>query len=213
MTLARKRRHCSSSSDYSASCIALRPKCPLPTRRARKVARQSTSHCIAVIPSSLQQHRSQDPSFSSSESEVSAGETELGTALSEVESALPAVSSNISHSDGEMDISSPSKEENEVDDNLGSVGMSSPSPLPRGWISSGKMPMMCRGEKDRDVVDRAPCDVKRRRLHEVVQDDDAEADDEMEETERIMATPKQNGKRGNRKVNLHIVHWVIILTN
>jgi hypothetical protein len=199
MTLATKRRHCSSSSDSSASCIAFRPKCPLPTRRLRKVARQGTSHCIAVIAPSLQQHRSKDPAFSSSDTEGSSGETELGTALSEVESVLPAAPNSKSHSDGEMDISSPSKEENEVEDDLGSVGMSSPSPSPRGWVSSGKMPMMWKSEKGRDVEDRAPSYVKRRKIYEDIQDDDAEADDEMEETESVMATPKQ--KQKSKKVS------------
>lgn len=204
MPVALKRRYLSSSSSESASWVASRPKCPLPIRRVRKVARHASSHRIATIPASRQQHRSASCA-STSETDVSSSDTELGTALSEVETVIPSGLEPVaekSFSDDGMELSSPCKEENEVDDGLGSVGMSSPGPPPPVWYRSrsGR-------SKSQEAEDRPLSDIKRRRIEQVM-DDDAEADDEMEETEMMMSTPKQKAGRTfkTRKVSIHATH-------
>lgn len=209
-----KRNYQSSSSSESSATWALhRPKCGLPTRRSRKVARVASSHRVASIAPALQQHRSRVISFSSSDTEVSSAETELGTALSEneIESVLPtsqekSPSPSKSRSDSETD--APSKEEKEVDDDLGSVRMSSsPSPPPVGWQWPAEKTLEVSSwidmkGKGKAVEDREPGEIKRRKItkEEEFKEEDDEADDEMEDAEDMTVTPKQKLSK-NRKVS------------
>jgi hypothetical protein len=205
MPVGLKRRYNSGSSSDIPSCGPVRQTRPLPHRRGRfrKAQRICSAHVVATIPAALQQHRSRDASFTCSDTEVSSDETDLGTALSEVESELPGKS----HDADAMDMSSPCKEENEVEDDLDDVRMSSPSPFPTEWSSAieksslAKLDLVTRIDKDLDVDDRPQSEVKRRRIVFEAPDSDAEADDEMEETESVMATPKQKRTVRIRKVS------------